>query len=160
MRTITLCLMMLALQLTSCDTDRIYEKNIELPKKLWLADSAIHFEFKLASSQKRYNLYYNIRNTRSYPFQNIYVRYNLNDTLGNLVSKELINQDLFDPKTGKPYGSGLGDIFDHQFTILKNHKFDQVGVYQFSLQHYMRPDTLKEIISVGMRLEEAQEISE
>lgn len=148
-------LILLAFQLTSCDANRVFEKNVELPQKMWLADSTVHFEFTLASSKKRYNLYYNIRNTRSYPFQNIYVRYHLHDTLGNEVGKSLINQDLFDPKTGRPYGSGIGDVFDHQFLILENYKFDRVGVYQFNLQHYMRPDTLQEIVSVGLRLEEA-----
>ena len=153
-------ILVIALQLSSCDDRRLYEKNVELQEKMWLADSIVNFKFTLESSQKKYNLYYNIRNTRSYPFQNIYVRYHLEDTLGNVIRKELINQDLFDQKTGRPFGSGMGDVFDHQFPILTNYKFDRAGVYQFSLQHYMRPDTLQEIISVGLRLEQAAEISE
>ena len=154
---LTFLCILLVLSITSCDDHRVYENNIELPKKMWLSDSVVHFQFKVESSKTRYNLYYNIRNTLSYPFQNLYVRYSLQDEQGNLVEKDLVNQALFDPKTGRPFGSGLGDVFDHQFLLMGDYKFERAGVYDFRLQHYMRPDTLTEVVAVGVRLEKAKE---
>lgn len=154
---LTLLWGLLVLCIASCDDQRVYESNVELPQKMWLSDSVVHFQFKVESSKTRYNLYYNIRNTLSYPFQNLYIRYSLQDDQGNLVQKDLVNQVLFDPKTGRPFGSGLGDIFDHQFLLIDDYKFERAGVYDFSIQHYMRPDTLTEVMAVGVRLEKAKE---
>ncbi|MEO0331329.1 MAG: gliding motility lipoprotein GldH, partial [Bacteroidota bacterium] len=56
---------------------------------------------------------------------------------------------------GKPYGSGLGDIFSHQILALPGYQFDTAGMYQIRLQQYMRRDTLPEILSVGVRVEVA-----
>lgn len=142
------------LVVTSCDDSRIYEKNVEISDKTWIADSVVHFSFQITDSRKSYNLYYNLRNSISYPFQNIYVNYTLEDTLGNELATELVNQNLFHPKTGKPFGDGLGDIFDHQFKLLENYRFNQPGAYRVKLQQFMRRDSLPEIISVGIRVEE------
>ncbi|MEO0553269.1 MAG: gliding motility lipoprotein GldH [Bacteroidota bacterium] len=146
-----LILIMLALQ--ACDESRIYERNIDLPDKIWLSDSTLNFKFEVDSNVQAVNLYYNVRNSLSYPFQNLYIKYTLQDTLGTIFNQELVNQNLFDIKTGKPFGSGIGDVFDHQFELLRDFKFEKHGKYQVSIQHYMRPDTLREIISVGIRLE-------
>lgn len=143
------------LGLTACDSSRVYEENIEFDNKIWAADSTVDFEFSIDNAQQPYNLYYNLRNTRSYPFQNIYVIYSLKDTLGNKIDSTLVNRDLFHPKTGKPFGSGLGDVFDHQFKILSDYRFDQPGVYRLKLQQFMRPDSLTEVVAVGVRVEKA-----
>ena len=59
-----------------------------------------------------------------------------------------------DAKTGKPQGKGLGDIYTHQFDLLKNYTFQKPGSYQIKLKQYMRQDPLPEINSVGIRVEE------
>ena len=151
-----LLIIVIACVAQACDTSRMYEMNYDLPNKVWVSDSVLNFQFEIENIDQPTNLYYNIRNTLSYPFQNLYVKYTLQDTLGNVYDQNLINQDLFDVKTGRPLGSGLGDVFDHQFELLKNYKFDRTGKYEVLLQHYMRPDTLKDVISVGIRLERVQ----
>ena len=152
-----LLLLVLIYILNSCDSQRVFEENIEIPDKMWLADSSLNFQFEINSTRDRYNLFYNVRNGLSYPFQNLYIQCTVNDTLGNQVKNELINQNLFDPKTGRPFGSGLGDVFDHQFPILTNYRFNRVGIYEVNIKHYMRPDTLKEIMAIGVRLEHVRE---
>lgn len=142
--------------LSSCNSNRIYEENIDFENKQWLADSLPSFRFKIENAQKKYNIYWNIRNTISYPYQNLYLTYYLEDTLGHRIATDLHNMQLFAPKTGKPYGDGLGDIFSHQFLALPNYKFDSAGLYQIRLEQYMRTDTLSDIISVGIRVEEAE----
>lgn len=141
------------LTLVACDDTRIYETNIELSDKSWASDSILLFDFEINSTDTPVNVLYNVRNTLSYPFQNLYVKYTLQDTLGHILSEELVNQSLFDLKTGKPFGSGIGDVFDHRFEVLEEYSFKEPGTYRITLQHYMRPDTLTEIISVGIRVE-------
>lgn len=145
----------LLLGLWACDNSRVYEENIEMENKTWVADSALNFEFQIDDPEQAYNLYYNLRNSASYPFQNIYVIYTLKDTLGHQLDSMLVNKNLFHPKTGKPYGSGLGDIFDHKFQLLQNYRFDKAGAYRLKLQQFMRRDSLPEILAVGVRVEKA-----
>ncbi|GAA0891458.1 hypothetical protein GCM10009122_11370 [Fulvivirga kasyanovii] len=149
----SIILLFLISGLTACDSNRIYEENIDLENKTWIADSSLTFQFQIKNQDKKYNLYYNLRNSVSYPFQNIYVNYTLEDTLGNKIATELVNKDLFHPKTGKPYGDGLGDIFDHQFPLLEDYEFEQAGTYRLKLEQFMRRDSLPEILSVGVRVE-------
>ncbi len=154
MRT-TLFALLIIFSICACDQNRVYEQNIDLENKIWIADSLLTFQFDTKDISNKYNLYFNIRNTAAYPFENLYVTYTLSDTLGNEIDKKLINHNLFDPKTGKPFGSGLGDVFDHQFIILKDYKFERPGPYLFHLQQYMRRDSLPEIMSAGLRVEMA-----
>ncbi|QSE98504.1 gliding motility lipoprotein GldH [Fulvivirga lutea] len=138
---------------SACDENRVFEQNADLDNKIWMADSTLNFQFNVPKLDEEYNLYFNIRNTVAYPYENIYITYSLSDTLNNQLKKELVNYNLFDPKTGEPYGDGLGDVFDHQLILLENFKFEQPGPYKFQLQQYMRMDSLPEIISAGIRVE-------
>ncbi len=149
-----LCLFFLLLM--GCDTDRIYEENRDFHNKQWVVSDTPTFQFTIDDPQQTYNIYWNVRNTISYPYQNLYLTYFLEDTLGHRLDTDLHNMQLFAPKTGEPYGDGLGDIFSHQFLAIPQHKFDTAGVYQIKLEQYMRTDTLPEIISVGVRVEEAE----
>ena len=73
----------------------------------------------------------------------------------------MVNNTLFDPKTGKPLGqSGIGDVFDHQFKLQENYKFDNIGEHTIQLQQYMRKDTLMGIYAVGIRIEKCSPSSQ
>ncbi len=143
--------------LIACDQDRVYEENIELQNGYWLADSAKQFTFHIDDTTREYNVYYNIRNTISYPFQNLYIDYVLADSTGSQIEGNLINQDLFHPKSGEPYGYGLGDVFDHQFLLLSDYQFPVKGDYTVSMKQYMRRDNLKDVLAVGIRVESKNE---
>src|SRR5258707_673105 len=80
-------------------------------------------EFQNSDTSKKYNLLLDLRHSLDYPFARLFVNYELKkDSL--TLSKELISVYLFDQKTGKPFGkSGIGDIYDHQFSILKAYTF-------------------------------------
>lgn len=137
----------------ACDESRIFEQNADIHEKTWNVDSIKSFSFKIENPGRSYDLYYNFRNTRAYPYRNLYVQYTLEDSLGNKLDSGLHNINLFDPKTGEPFGSGLGDIYDHQVLALEDYIFKNPGWYRFKIQQYMRIDNLPEITSVGLRVE-------
>ena len=146
----------IALVVTCTDPGRVYENNIDFKQNLWLADSIALFEFEITDADSEYNLYYNVRNSISYPYHNLYVQYTLEDSIGNIQSKALQNMDLFDPVSGKPLGSGLGDIFDHRILAIPNYQFQEPGWYRFKIQQFMRQDSLPLILSVGLRVEKSE----
>jgi len=140
--------------LISCDQNRVYEQNADLSQGYWLTSEKPEFDFVINTSIDKYTLYGNIRNTVSYPYARIFFTYYLLDSAGNELQKKLVTQHLFDAKTGKPFGSsGLGDIYDHQFVLLKDYRFQYPGKYKFKLEQFMRTDTLQGILAVGLRVE-------
>ncbi|MEO9482516.1 MAG: gliding motility lipoprotein GldH [Ekhidna sp.] len=142
--------------LTSCDSNRVYEDYNDMEEAFWHLDSVQRFDFQIGDTTQSYNLLGTFRNASSYPFYNLYFQYTLEDSSGNVLRQELKQVDLFDPKTGEPYGSGLGDLFDHSFILEEGYKFGDTGMHSLSFQQYMRRDTLPFILAVGARIEFVQ----
>lgn len=140
--------------LTSCDENRVYEKNEDLPQRQWMVTQRPEFEFLITNTDVRYNLYCNVRNEISYPYSRLFYTYYLRDSTGAELRTALNSHFLFDKKTGEPFGrSGLGDIYDHQFLLLENFEFRKPGKYAVQFEQFMRKDTLQGILSVGLRVE-------
>jgi gliding motility-associated lipoprotein GldH len=142
--------------ITSCDSNRIYEDYHDMEEAFWHQDSIQAFPFQIEDTSRRYNLFATFRNASSYPFYNLYFKYTLSDSSGRQLTNHLKEVKLFDPKTGEPYGDGLGDLFDHRFALEEGYMFPSPGQYSLSLQQYMRMDTLPFILSVGARVEVAE----
>jgi len=148
-------LLAIVVLLNCCDNSRVYEKNHDFTERQWLVNEKPSFEFIVANSQS-YNLYCNLRNGITYPYSRIFITYTLKDSLGTELKKEMINSFLFDEKTGKPNGSsGLGDIYDQQFLLLKDYSFSQPGKYTVQFEQFMRTDTLQGVLAIGLRVENA-----
>lgn len=142
--------------LASCDNNRIYETNKDFANHRWYEDSVCSFTFDIQDSEQAYNILYNVRNTLNYPYYNLYVKYSLKAPNGKEIAADLQEMQLMDAKTGKPFGSGMGDIFDNQIIALKNFKFTQAGKYTFSATQYMRKNPIEQIMSFGIRVEKAK----
>jgi gliding motility-associated lipoprotein GldH len=132
---------------------------VEFRDRNWKITEPIQFEFQITDSSKKYNLLVNIRNSLDYPYARIFVNYDLlKQQDSTSLSKKMLAEYLFDQKTGKPFGtSGIGDIYDHQFSILKNYSFEKAGAYKIKLNQFMRIDTIPGILAVGLRVEKTEE---
>jgi gliding motility-associated lipoprotein GldH len=145
----------LGLTLAACDPNRVFEKNIDLDNNRWAVQVKPTFEFEITDTTQRYDVYFNIRNTLSYGYYNLYVKHTLTAPDGKPASQLLHQMLLMDPQTGEPRGTGTGDIFDHQFLSLPNQHFRQQGTYKIVLEQYMRQDQLPDIMAVGVRVSKA-----
>jgi gliding motility-associated lipoprotein GldH len=143
--------------LTGCNENQVYREYVDFNQRYWLVSDTAKFQFSIQDTVSRYNVFCNIRNSTQYPYSRIFLNFTLGDTTGNDIHKALLNDFLFDPKTGKPFGkSGLGDLYDHQFPVLKNFQFNRNGVYSVKIEQFMRTDTLSGILSVGLDIEKAE----
>ncbi len=150
---------LLAIALISCDNSRVYEVNHDFNERTLKITEAPEFEFIIKDLGKRYNIYYNVRNSLDYPYARLFVNYSLRDSTGTELSKKMVSEFLFDQKTGQPLGSsGLGDVYDHRFPLLKEFEFKQQGKYKITLEQFMRMDTLPGILAVGARVEVAESV--
>ncbi len=148
-----LCWLAIAAAVTSCDPDRVYEKNIRIPDGIWHRDNIVRFELPVGDTIRPYNLYVNVRNTSLYPMSNLYIFITTTAPSGHSV-KDTVEIILADEK-GKWLGSGLGDIWDLQQAYKKNVRFAQRGVYTFEYEQAMRTEKLPFILDVGLRVETA-----
>lgn len=139
---------------SSCDGQRIFEKNTDFHSRFWNVSEQPEFTFAVTDSIASYNLYCNVRNSLDYPYARIFINWTLSDSTGAVLEKDLAQYMLFDEKTGEPFGeSGLGDIYDHRILLISNYQFPATGQFKVSLEQYMRTDTLAGILAVGARLE-------
>lgn len=142
----------LLITIASCADEGIYQDNIDFENGKWSSENPAKFKFDVSDTNSYYHFVYQVRNNLDYGYYNLYVQYSLKDSLGNKIEGNLQELLLMDSKTGKPFGSGFGTMYDHQFYAMKNFKFENPGSYQFMVRHYMRHDTLEGIYSVGLKL--------
>lgn len=146
---------LLTVALAACTDPRIFDEYHDFDNHAWGIDSACNFTFEVTDATIPYDIFYKIRNAANYEYYNLYVRFSLQDSLKQEIAGELQEMILFDPKTGKPYGGGLGDIFSHEFPAITGFKFPYKGRFTFLITQYMRTDPLQGIHSVGLRVDRA-----
>jgi gliding motility-associated lipoprotein GldH len=139
----------------SCDTNAVYKEYTDIEDGKWYIKNTPSFTFEIEDASIPYNIYYNLRNSLSYGYYNLYLTRYLRDANGKEIESRLDELLLMDPKTGKPSGDGLGDIFDHKFLMKRNYRFPKPGKYTMQIRQYMRQDPLLNILSVGITVEKA-----
>ncbi|MFC2115460.1 gliding motility lipoprotein GldH [Bacteroidota bacterium] len=150
MRNISI-LFLTILIISSCDPNRVFEKNIKIPDGVWHRDNLVLFELVVEDTISSHNLYVNVRNSSLYPMSNLYLFITTTAPSGHTI-KDTVEVILADDK-GKWLGSGLGDIWDLQQGYKDNVRFAQRGKYSFKFEQAMRTDKLPFILDVGLRVE-------
>ena len=144
------------LLVAGCDSSRIFETNRDFEEALWPASDTLKFDISIADTTQRYNVVLKVRNTIDFETARLFIQYQLSDS-AKALRRRLIEQNLFDRRTGEPFGdSGLGDIYSHHILLESGMSFQKTGTYFIRLNHMMRVDTLSEIRSVGIRVEKVQ----
>jgi gliding motility-associated lipoprotein GldH len=147
--------MLFSFCLFSCDSNRVVDEYISLGEEGWKYDQKVSVGFQIQDTTQFYNIYFNSRNTGSYPYQNIYVLMRITDPNGE-VNENRLNFSLAD-KDGKWFGAGLGDLYDNQIKIVEGLKFLIAGEYQIELEQNMRDNPLQGLVEVGVRVEVVKE---
>jgi gliding motility-associated lipoprotein GldH len=143
----------LALLLAACNSNVVFNDNVDIKDGNWFVRQVPSFGFDIPDASARYNVYYNLRNGRAYPYYNLYLTRYLYDGRGKLLEKRLDQLFLADATTGKPLGTGLGDLFDHKVLAMKAYRFPAAGRYTLKIEQYMRQNPLPDVYSVGVSVE-------
>lgn len=149
-----IALILFPLLFQSCDTHRLYEKNIKIPDGIWAHDNIIRFEVDVEDTLGTVNMYVNVRNTSLYPNSNLFIFITTVAPSGHSI-RDTVEVVLADDR-GKWMGSGLGDIWDLQQLYKENIRFAQQGKYLFEFEQAMRAENLPFILDVGLRIEKVK----
>lgn len=137
--------------LISCDKNRVFEENTDIPENVWNRNNKLRFDVMVEDTVSRYNFYINVRNAGNYPYSNLFLFMDTKYPDG-FVSRDTLECILAD-ESGSWLGDGSGDIFDNQILFKKNFKMKQKGNYVFILEQGMRVENLPLIMDAGIRLE-------
>ncbi len=148
---------LVALLVISCDKKRVFDEYKSVGNS-WHRDSIITFKLPKLESEKKYNLFVNVRDNNDYPFDNLFL----------IVSLEQPNKkilvDTLEYKMANPDGTLMGD----GFTDIKENKlfykekvdFKLKGDYKVHVRQAVRQTgkvagvtNLKGITEVGFRIE-------
>lgn len=138
--------------LYSCDQNRIYEYNQDIENLAWVYADTLRFEVEINNFSEM-NAYINIRHSFYFVWRNIWLQMNVYQK-DSLVYQEPINVQLSQPN-GHWHGKCTGDICFYQYSLkdFTNYTFPNIGVYRFEFVQDMRENPLKNISSIGFRLE-------
>ncbi len=141
------------ISMVSCDGQRIFDTYKRLPESGWHADSLQLFTFDIANTTQNHNLYFNIRNDRSYGFSNLWLFVKIIPPEGELITDTI--QVLLAYPAGKWTGKGFSGIYTNQVPYRTHVFFPVEGKYVIQVQHGMRPKVLEGITDIGIRVEKA-----
>jgi gliding motility-associated lipoprotein GldH len=141
--------------LVSCDTRRVYDTYKKLPNSEWNADSLQFFSFNISNTSQNHNLYFNIRNDRSYGFSNLWLFVKIIPPEGEIITDTI--QVLLANPSGKWLGKGFTGIYTSQIPYRTHVYFPVEGNYTIQIQHGMRQTELKGITDIGFRVEKARQ---
>ena len=139
---------------SSCTQMNVFEKDTTIPGMKWNANFIANGTVNISDTVSAYNIYIVMRHTDAYNYNNIWLNTGL-QAPGDSMKFQKINLTIGNDASGWE-GSGLNDIWEVRKLISGVPKrFIHPGVYNFSIQHLMRDNPLREVMSIGIRLEKA-----
>ena len=140
--------------LSTCTTVDLYERTVSLPGHEWKSTNKPEFNFIISDTTVLYQVFFVIRHTEKYNYNNIWVNYYYqppNDTL----HKESREFQLATNEKGW-LATGMDDIYEHRIKLAPDAGKLKAGSYKFILENIMREDPLKEVLNVGVRIEKVK----
>jgi gliding motility-associated lipoprotein GldH len=140
---------------SSCTRLAVYEKDATIPKYEWQYNFVPSFSFTISDTAAEYNLYIVLRHTDAYEYNNICLN------VGSQFPADTLSYQRFDlplatDATGWE-GTGMDDIWELRKSITHGpFRFNKQGIYKFTVAQAMREDPLKNVMSVGIRVEKVK----
>ena len=144
----------LALSLTACDKNRVFEENTPIADHSWDPAQVVRFEVNIEDTVSPHNFFVNVRNGDAYRYSNLYLFINTTFPDGRR-SHDTLECILADDR-GRWLGEGIGDLYSSQILFKKNVRFPLSGTYTFEFMQGMREDNLPMITDIGMRIEKQE----
>ncbi|MDA3879106.1 MAG: gliding motility lipoprotein GldH [Prolixibacteraceae bacterium] len=145
------CLVLVLFVMASCNSRTVYHENLATGNPDWHADSLLTFRFSIDDTVSLYNINISTRNLGAYPYSNIWFFINIVAPDSSMIA-DTVEYQLAEA-SGKLLGTGTGGVYSNQFSFRENVFFPVSGIYEISIQHGMRNESLKGISDVGLVIE-------
>lgn len=143
------------LMLAGCEEASLYQKVVFVPNQSWGYKDANSFNFQISDTTSRYRVFFVIRHTDAYEYNNIWIQIASQLPGDSTWRKDRFNIPLANEKGW--LGTGMDDLFDHRVLLYPQPvAFRKPGNYQLEIKQDMRVDPLEHVMNVGLRLEKVQ----
>ncbi len=122
--------------LISCDTAMVKSEFRATDDGSWNKDSIIEFAFSDLDTLQKHDMFINLRNDESFPYNNLFLIAELNFPSGDVVTDTLEYQMAL--PDGQWLGKGYGSVKENKLWYKENIVFPDSGVYTLRLSHAMR----------------------
>ena len=139
--------------LNACDQSVVLSSSTPVESGKWGFNNTLEVNAEMTDTISPLNFYIQVRHGSNYQYQNIIVFFKTYFP-NNTYQVDTIDCPLAE-RSGRWYGSGLGDLLDNRIMFKRNVQLPQAGNYKFELQHAMRYDTIEEGCDIGLRIEKA-----
>ncbi len=139
-----------------CNGDVLVDEYHTLPVSGWEYKDVITDSFEVLEPGHYHQLSANLRINGDYTYANFHVKMNI--TFPDSSSKEYNVPLQLAEKSGKWLGSGLGDVVTFRIPIFHRKFLTQKGKYTVSISQDMRLESVPNIVSAGLRVEQQEEI--
>ncbi|MAO07991.1 MAG: gliding motility lipoprotein GldH [Alteromonas sp.] len=143
----------------SCDSNIVVSEMKSLPG-YWGQNEKLEFVIPELDSLKTYHVFFHVRNTNEYPYNNIYIIANIQFPHGKTVIDTL--EYRMAAPDGSWLGTGIGGVKESKLWYKENVSFFEEGNYILTVSQAVRNNgevsgvsQLKGITEVGYSIEEA-----
>ena len=147
--------------LNSCDKQLVFDEYKSVGNA-WHQDSILTFKLPKLESEKKYNLFVNVRDNNDYPFDNLFLIVSLEHpnkkTIVDTLEYKMANPD------GSLMGDGFTDVKESKLFYKEKEEFKLKGEYKVHIKQAVRQtgkvagvENLKGITEIGFRVESTNE---
>jgi gliding motility-associated lipoprotein GldH len=120
----------------SCTNGLVKSEFQSTDNGYWAKDDVIEFSISEMDTIQKHNLFINIRNDNSFPYNNLFLITRLKFPDGELVT-DTLEYEMALPD-GTWLGKGYGSMKENKLWYKENIVFDTTGVYTLQVSHAMR----------------------
>ncbi len=146
-------ILILLAMLFSCTDHNMYHHYESIKSSAWNEHEAYLFDVEVSDTLSVYDVFIEIRNNDSYPYENLWLFVSFETPWNNR------RKDTLDCRLADPYGQWFGKGFS-QYTLSvpyeKSVVFPRSGTYSYTIRQGMREEKLKGITDIGVRISPAQ----
>lgn len=148
---------MFVMSMFACDSKQVYDQYQSIPGA-WAKDSVVKFEIKDLDSLQTYNLFFNVRNSSEYKYNNLFLISNMKFPNGKQITDTLEYEMAY--PNGEFMGAGAGEIKENKLWYKEKVRFLEEGTYTVTLEQAMRENgavegiqKLEGVLEIGFRVE-------
>lgn len=143
-------LLAVMLGLGACSSPVLVNQSFEIADGQWNLDQRPRLSFAVTDVETPYDFSLLVRHTGDYRWENIVVLCKTYHP-DNHFTVDTLNCTLA-ATSGQWLGSGLGDVFDLEWTYRTAQRFQATGNYEIELEHGMRAQVVEGVLDVGIKI--------
>lgn len=150
--------LLIILLLQACNSKETFNKYKSIKNQQWFFNDTLKFSYKNTDTISKNNVFINIRNTKNYPFNAIFLITKIHFPNGYRVV-DTLQYEMTDAE-GNFLGNGFTDIKENKLLLRENVVFKEKGIYNFFIQQATRSskdiegkNPLSGIADVGLSIE-------